>query len=533
MPKPKITSKTSWLRSTSTAALVSALLALAVAPAAAKRPADADVPVATVVAAYDRATHADDIRTFAAEGTLAGNGLTGTFTIVRDGTNEREDDVLGPRHDTSLRLGDRFFMRNPNGNVRELRGFLRRRARTEEVIDSGAFIRHPELARFAGWGDANGTKVWRLEVNAQGGEPETLWIDPASGFPLRLEYLDGDGPTFVDYADWRDVKGRKIAFRSTISDGDHRFDTVQQTTGVRIDEPVDPANFAPLAPRVLATGGVHTVPLVERGGHVGVTVRIANRDWFFLLDTGAQSILVDAAVLKAAGIAGQGAMEVRGASRSGGLTVAVLPKLEVDGAAMDDVVVSSLDIAHSLGGGLQIDGILGYPFLASAVVEMDFAAHALRFGPPGSFVPRGTPVPLDVDRELAEATLRVNGRLDAPFIVDTGNSGEMLLYRPFLDAHPGLVPFAPSTSWNYGIGGANATYRTSLDELKLAGFDLYHRSVDVVLAKNGAFADRVDAGNVGLGVLRNFVATFDLGNASMYLAPGPAFDDGRRRTARI
>jgi hypothetical protein len=491
------------------------------------------VPVATIVAAYDRATHADDIRTFFAEGTLAGNGLSGSFRIVRDGTNEREDDILGPRHETQLRLGDRFFMRNANGNVRELRGYLRRRARTEEVIDSGEFVKHPELARFAGWGEIGGAKAWRLEVNANGGEPETLWIDPASGFPLRLEYLDGDGPTYVDYADWRDVKGRKIAFRNTITDGDHRFDTVQQTSAVRLDEPVDAASFAPLAPRALSADRVHTVPLIEREGHVGVTVRIANKDWFFLLDTGAQSILVDSAVLKAAGIAGQGALEVRGAARSGGLTVAVLPKLEVDGASMDDLVVSSLDIGRSLGGGLHIDGILGYPFLASAVVEMDFANHVLRFGPPGSFTPRGTQLALDVDRELAETTLRVNDRLEAPFIVDTGNSGEMLLYRPFLDAHPGLVPFSPSTSWNYGIGGANATYRTSLDALKLGGFDLYHRTVDVVLAKNGAFADRVDAGNVGLGVLRNFVATFDLGNASMYLAPGAAFDDGRRRTARI
>ncbi|MBV9408140.1 MAG: hypothetical protein JO164_04920, partial [Candidatus Eremiobacteraeota bacterium] len=169
----------------------------------------------------------------------------------------------------------------------------------------------------------------------------------------------------------------------------------------------------------------------------------------------------------------------------------------------------------------------------SAVVEMDFAKHLMRFGPPGSFAPQGTAVTLDVDRELAEATLKMNGRLDAPFIVDTGNSGEMLLYRPFLDAHPGIVPFSATASWNYGIGGANATYRTSLDALGFGGYDLFHRSVDVVLAKEGAFADRVDAGNVGLGVLSNFVATFDLGNATMYLAPGIAFDDGRRRTARM
>ena len=41
---------------------------------------------------------------------------------------------------------------------------------------------------------------------------------------------------------------------------------------------------------------------------------------------------------------------------------------------------------------------------------------------------------------------------------------------------------------------------------------------DVVMAKNGAFADRIDAGNVGLGVLRKFVVTFDFAGHALYLA---------------
>ena len=510
---------------------LAAVLAALPAATLAKRAAPPDVPVTTILTAYDRATHADDVTSFVSEGTLAGEGLTGTFRVVRAGVNEREDDVLGPRHETTLRLGGRVFVRNANGNVRELRGYLHRRALTEDLIDTGEFVKHPELARFLGFGDVNGTRAWRIEVNAAGGEPETLWIDVKSGLPLRLEYLDGDGPSFVDYSDWRDVHGRKIPFRNLLSDGDHRFDTVQQTTSVRIDEAVDPATFAPLAPRLLATDRVHTVPLIESNGHVGITVRTAGSDWFFLLDTGAAAILVDTAVLNAAGVAGHGAMEVRGASRSGGLRAAALPRIEIDGAGLDDVVVSSLDIASSMSGSVRTDGILGYPFFASALVEMDFAKHVMRFGPPGSFAPQGTKIALDVDRELAESTFRIGPRLEAPFIVDTGNSAEMLLYRPFLDAHPGLVPFSGGLSTNYGIGGANATYRTSLDAITIGSVELYHRNVDVVLAKNGAFADRVDAGNVGLGTLRNFVATFDLGNASMYLAPGAEFDDGRRRIA--
>ncbi|MBV9439695.1 MAG: hypothetical protein JOZ24_06865, partial [Candidatus Eremiobacteraeota bacterium] len=169
-------------------------MVLLAVPALARR-SEPDVPVAQILAAYDLATHADDVRTYEAEGTLAGEGLSGTFHLVRDGRNEREDDNLGPRRETTLRLGDRVYIRNPNGNVRELRGFLRRRALTEELLDSGEFVKHPELTRFVGWGNVGKSRAWRLEVTAVGGEPETLWIDPSSGLPLRLEYLDGDGPS--------------------------------------------------------------------------------------------------------------------------------------------------------------------------------------------------------------------------------------------------------------------------------------------------------------------------------------------------
>lgn len=422
-------------------------------------------------------------------------------------------------------------MRNANGNVRELHGFLQRRARTELLIDSGRFVKEPARARFAGWGTIDGKRVWRLEVRAEDGEPETLWIDPDSGLPLRLEYLDGDGPGYVDYGDWRVVQGRPIAFRARESDGEHAYDVVQQTTSVRIDVPVDPALFAPLRTRVIGTDRVHDVPLVERDGHVGVMVRIAGRDWFFLLDSGAQSILVDDAVLRAAGIAATGAMEVRGAGRTGGLQTAALPSLSIDGATMDDLVVSSLDLGRSMSA-VHMDGILGYPFFASALVEMDFAHHRLRFGPPGSFVPHGTRIALDVDRELAETTARVGGRLDASFIIDTGNSEEMLLYRPFLEAHPGIVPTTTAPSYNFALGGGNYAFRTRLDALTLGGFTLYHRNVNVILATQGAFADQIDAGNLGLGTLRNFDLTFDMGDAALYLRPGAAFDDGRRRVAR-
>jgi hypothetical protein len=105
----------------------------------------------------------------------------------------------------------------------------------------------------------------------------------------------------------------------------------------------------------------------------------------------------------------------------------------------------------------------------------------------------------------------------------------LLLYHPFLETHPGIVPFTLTSRRSYGIGGAASSYRTSLDQLDIGGLTIYHAETDVMQATRGAFADRFDAGNVGLAVLKNFRFTFDESNNAMYVARGGAFDDGRNR----
>jgi predicted aspartyl protease len=490
------------------------------------------VAVATILNAYDRATDAQDITTLETAGTVSGEGLNGDFHSWRSGTDELDVENLGPRSETTLRRGDRLWVRNANGNVRRLTGILYRRALTDEFIESGAFVHAPSSARFVGFGDVGSRHTWRLEVEAKGGEPETLWIDTESGLPLRTEYLDGDGPTYVDVTDWRTVEGRKIGFRSVTTDGDRAYDIVEQTTSIHIDGPIDPVRFEPLIGRTLQADGVQTVPLLDVGAHLACTVTIAGKPYTFLIDSGAQNVLLDSKVAADAGLAEVGALEVRGATRSGGLHVAQLPRLEIGTAHLDDLVVSTIGLGPSLGP-LHVDGILGYPFFASSVVELDPSRHTLRFGPPGSFQPQGERIALDLDREIPEATFGIDGRVDAPFMVDTGNSGELLFYRYFLARHPGLLPASGPPSVNYGVGGSDRTYRTQLDELRLGSVSLYRQNVDVVLANAGAFADRIDAGNVGLGILRNFVVTFDFSNDAMYLQPGTSFDDGRRRAATI
>ncbi len=416
-----------------------------------------------------------------------------------------------------MRLGDDIWVRNSNGNVQQLTGVLRRRALTEEFVASGAFLHAADGVRFAGFGTIDGRRTWKVEVDAAGGDPETLWIDVESGLPLRTEYLDDDGPTYVDLSDWRDVGGTKVAFRSVTTDGEHAFDTIEQTSSVALGRPIDPQVFAPLAGARLIATGVQTVPLLDDGSRVAARVEIAGKPYTFLIDSGSGNVLLDARVARSAGLREMGALEVLGAARTGGLRVARLPRLAIGTAELDDLVVSTLDL-DSAPGGLHVDGILGYPFFATSVVQLDFANHVMRFGPPQSLPPAGDRIPLDTDREVPEAVFRIDASVDAPFLVDTGNAGGLLLYAPFVALHQALVPAGAGDGTRYvGIGGSNRTYRSHLDAFQLGTTVLAPQSVDVILAKDGAFADRIDAGNVGLGVLRSFVVTFDYADHALYL----------------
>ena len=434
------------------------LIALALAPIAfPSLAAAAPAPnIATLLAAYQRAANdpgAADIVSLESSGTLVGGGLSGSFHTWKDGDRERTDENLGPRTDTILRIGDRFWQQDANGDARELTGVLARRARTQDFIDSGAFAQAPERSAYRGRVLIDRVNTYALDVTAPDGETETLYLSDRTSLPVRLAYDDDDGRTTIDFSDYRDIGGHQFAFRSVISDGDHAFDSVQTTTQIVVGHPIAETTFVPLVPRVIAMSGTDTVSLDVYEGHLYAPVMIGGHRYTFLLDTGAQDIVVDRHVALELGLTPIGALEASGATRTGGLQLVKLDSIQIGKGSLTGIIASTLDLGASTSGVFRIDGILGYPFFAAATVRLDYSAKTITFGAPGSMVPQGEKIPVQVDRSFPEARLRLDARTDAPFIIDTGNAGEVLLYKPFLDAHPGLVPFSSTNRHSFGIGG--------------------------------------------------------------------------------
>lgn len=505
------------------------LCALAIAPS---RAATTPPSVADLLARYARAIDdvgAPQLARYITSGTLSGEGLTGTFRSWHEGDRDRDDQTLGPRSETVVEDGERIYVRDANGDVRELRGVLLRRAKTERFINSGAFAAEPERSVYRGPAKVGGRATFMLDITAPGGQPETVYLDAETGLPARIAYDDDDGRTTIDLGDWRSVEGHRFPFHAVVSNGDHEFDLTETTTAIEPGALVPADTFTPPRSRAIEMSAPETVALTLRENHLYVPVRVGGAAYTFLIDTGAANVVVDARVAREAKLHEEGTLQASGATRTGGLHVARLDDLAIGGGHLRDLVVSTIDLGGATSGAFRIDGILGYPFFASATVRIDYAKNTMTFGPPGSLAPSGTRLDLELDRALPEATLRLNGDVDGQFIVDTGDAAEMLLYRPFVDRYPGVVPFSGSARRSYGLGGPTSSYRTSLDRLEIGGVSLYHTEVDVMLATRGAFADQFAAGNIGLGLLKNFVVTFDESAAALYLERGALFDDGRGR----
>lgn len=476
-----------------------------------------------------KALHVRPTQSLEITGAILGAGLDGSFHSWTAPAGERYDQWIGARFQSTVRVGDRQYALDENGNVRELRGLMQQRQRTEDFIANDDFVTQTEYDKFLGRIELpDGRSAYAIEVRPTGGLTETVALDTKTLMVDRISYDDDDGISTSDYYDYKVFAGALVAQKEVDSNGDHDYDLQRFAEHIIVDRHVGRGVFAVPSNMQIQTAGPVTVPLDEHDRHFYTRVRIHGHDYTFLVDTGAQSIVLDSQVAEQLGLRAQGHLEVAGAKRTGGMGIAALDSIQIGSATLPLRMVTILSL-RNITGSFAADGVLGYPFFASSEVTFDAAAHRMTFGKPGSLHVTGEGYPIDVDRQLVEMHGKVNG-VEGRFVVDTGNSGELLLFSPFMKAHSELVaPGERQFANSYGVGGSAEAYIAIIDELDVGTFRFFNRYGNVMLSQQGAFADRFDAGNIGMGVLRNLVVTFDVANAKLYAAQSTAFDDGRFR----
>ena len=121
--------------------------------------------------------------------------------------------------------------------------------------------------------------------------------------------------------------------------------------------------------------------------------------------------------------------------------------------------------------------------------------------------------------------------IPAVFDIDTGSRSSLTLNGPSPAKH-GLMakhPKGVEAVAGWGVGGPSTGYVTRGTSMKLGDVEVKHVVTDINNQKQGAFAGNEYSGNVGGGILKRFVVTFDYHNKVMYLKriAGPVTDVGR------
>ena len=165
--------------------------------------------------------------------------------------------------------------------------------------------------------------------------------------------------------------------------------------------------------------------LVE--GYPVITASLAGRPVSFIVDTGAQGMLVTPETVETLALPLSGLTRVFGTGGSQPARVVRLPGLRIGGAEMPPLVAPVLPLPLTLDITPPLAGLLGASLLSRFDLEFDVPGARLALWTPDDCpMPRGTSLPMEVSRAgEAFIPVRINGQ-SLLALVDTGSRPTIL-----------------------------------------------------------------------------------------------------------
>ncbi|MBW8860206.1 MAG: PDZ domain-containing protein [Caulobacter sp.] len=190
---------------------------------------------------------------------------------------------------------------------------------------------------------------------------------------------------------------------------------------------------------------------------------------------------------------------------------------------MRDQTMLKLDFSPKPVEGFQVGGMLGFEMFRRFVTVVDYERNELTLIDPARFTAAdrakaGVAVPFVFYDHMPQVTGRLDG-LPARHNIDTGSRSEVTLARPFVErtklrqAHPEGVTAVDG----WGVGGPARSYVIRARSLSLGEVTIEAPVAGLATQGKGVFTDENFDGNIGSGLLKRFVVTFDYDHQIMYL----------------
>lgn len=463
--------------------------------------------------------------------TYQDGGQSGTMTAVYKGDDSRTDIVLGPFHSSHGQLAGKVWEQNENGLTRVMSDVHQR-----DDVNRYA-LAHPLLKASA---------VQLLGTIDKPVRSYVIKVAPASG---RVEYVYYDASTYLIVRDERATDGERIVrtfddFRITKglrepwhvheSNGEAKDDRDWKMQSLVAGGPVDAAKLTIPASRdpVTLNGDRVTLPAKLSGDRIVLTVQIGAHKVNLLMDSGSSGILLNRDVADATGVQsfGEKTETTAGTYLS---SDALIPKIDFGVATMQNVSAETAPYEEWSYGQIPIAGLMGYDFIAGAVIHVDYVNQTVEAIAPAAFEPPAGAIalPIRLDDGVPVIDAVVGNARGHHFIVDTGADRSMI-FSGFAKAHPSDVadqglgqemteslPFVDKIS---GVGGKVQVHPVQVSSLTIGSIHLPEWLFDVSQDAPAFETDDYD-GLIGQDVLRNFDLYLDYAHTTLYLVPNERY----------
>ena len=422
----------------------------------------------------------------------AGQGLTGTTSTLEDLQRGLFVDayMIGPTTGASGFDGLKAWEKEPSGTVtNQAGGDVIPLAVTEAYLDQNLWWR-PDGggAKITAGGrrTEDGKAYDVLTVTPRGGATFEAWFDAGTHLLARTVEVQSTQAITTFFSDYAATDGVQIAHKQVIEDGSgpsnrQTITLVRATFSSALPRSAYAQPKAHLSDYAIA-GGAHqtTVPFRLLNNHIYAEAAVNGaKPALFIFDTGGHNILTPETA-KALSVASMGSQTAAGGGESVALSgVAVAKSITVGGATLANQPISVLQFGPPGVEGVDEAGMIGYEFFARFITRFDYGRHTITFFDKRYFDPKdaGVAVPIRLYHQFPEVLGSYDG-IPARFGIDTGSRMTVMLTGPFVRAH-------------------------HLRE-KTTG---------------GAGAAEAFPNNIGGGLLKRFVVTFDYDHNLMYLKP--------------
>lgn len=373
----------------------------------------------------------------------------------------------------------------------------------------------------------DGRPTDRLAVTPVGGGRFDAWFDASSHLLVQTAEPQQFFKTTTLYGDFRKTHGAMLPHTRTVDFGTGNPEKYTlMSARVRAARPLTAyarPKGNPAGGKIAGGQRSVTVPFRLLNNHVYVEAKVNGKGpYTFIVDTGGHTLL-SPRVAREAGLEVVGAGVTAGAGEKTEATgFARFREIAMGSVRLTDQPAFITNIYDRRIEGIPVDGMLGFEMFARFAVTIDYGARRMTVSDFAAFDPKGagTAVPFKFYDHLPSVRGLIDN-LPARFDIDSGSRAEVDITSPFVAKNTLRERYRPGSNaiTGWGVGGPARSYVVRLPSVSLGPVQIPSVVAGLSEAKAGSFSDPSYDANVGSGLLKRFVTSFDYSRQLMYLKP--------------